>query len=324
MTREVLVAHPRDEMGARYSCALQDYLASREEAELQRAYELGRAALTTGTSILDLAAMYLEGLSGVLRIERNADAAETVKRSAAFFVESLSPFEMTHRAFRDSAIALGNLNERLETEIKRIAHALHDEAGQLLASIYLALKDVDGEVTAVGSARLGHINELLGQVEVQLRRLSHELRPTALGDLGLVPALQFLAEGVSMRYGLTASVDGTTGEHLPVLVETAVYRIVQEALTNVAKHAAATRVDIRLWNDGPMVRCIIRDDGVGFDVAAALARRGPARGFGLAGIQERVAALRGTLRIESRRGAGTRLDLSIPATTERSSDRDVS
>jgi signal transduction histidine kinase len=315
MIRETTLGHPSEEMSSRYSCALQDYLASREEAELQRAYELGRAALSTGTSILDLAAMYHDGLSRALRGESGADAAETMKRSSAFFIESLSPFEMTHRAFRDSAIALGNLNERLETEIKRIAHALHDEAGQLLASIYLALKDVDREVTPVGSARLGHINALLGQVEVQLRRLSHELRPTALGDLGLVPALQFLAEGVSMRYGLTAAVEGSPDDHLPLLVETAVYRIVQEALTNVAKHAAATRVDIRLWRDGQTLRCVIRDDGSGFDVPATLARRGPARGFGLAGIQERVAALRGTLQIESRPGAGTKLDLSIPVGT---------
>jgi signal transduction histidine kinase len=310
--REAPVLPSGAEIASSYSRALQGYLASREEAELQRAYELGRAALSTGTSILDMAALYHEALSDVLRSVPDASAAETVKRSAAFFLESLSPFEMTHRAFHDSAIALGNLHERLETAIKRIAHALHDEAGQLLASIYLALKDVDGEVTPLGSARLTHINELLGQVEVQLRRLSHELRPTALGDLGLVPALQFLAEGVSMRSGLTATVDGSPDDHLPLLVETAVYRIVQEALTNVAKHAAATRVDIRLWRDGEMLRCVIRDDGVGFDVAATLARRGPARGFGLAGIQERVTALRGSLRIESRQGAGTTLDLSIP------------
>ena len=90
MIRETTLAHPSEEMSSRYSCALQDYLASREEAELQRAYELGRAALSTGTSILDLAAMYHDGLSNVLRGESGGAAAETMKRSGAFFIESLA------------------------------------------------------------------------------------------------------------------------------------------------------------------------------------------------------------------------------------------
>jgi signal transduction histidine kinase len=298
---------------AAYGTALRDYLDRRDEADLQRAYELGRIALGDGVGILDLVMVHHDALGDVLRHRAGAEeGAETAQRSAGFLVESLSPFEMTHRGFRESAIALRHLYECLEAEIKRIAHALHDEAGQLLASIYLALRDVEGEVTPAGRARLRGINQLLGQVESQLRRLSHELRPTALDDLGLLPALEFLAEGVSMRSGVTTTVEGSTDGSLPLLVETAVYRISQEALTNVARHAGATRVTIRLWRDGRMFRCLIRDDGAGFDVDAVLARRGTARGMGLPGIQERVAALGGALRIESAPGEGTELELSIP------------
>jgi signal transduction histidine kinase len=301
------------DLAAAYGAALRHYLGRRDEADLQRAYELGRLALGNGVGVLDLAMVHHDALGDVLRSQAGAeDAAEIAQRSAGFLVETLSPFEMTHRGFRESAIALRHLYERLESEIKRIAHALHDESGQLLASIYLALRDVDGEVTPAGRVRLRNINQLLGQVEGQLRRLSHELRPTALDDLGLMPALEFLAEGVSMRTGIAATVEGSTEGSMPLLVETAVYRIAQEALTNVARHAAATRVVIRLWRDGRALRCMIQDDGAGFDVDATLAKKGTARGMGLPGIQERVAALGGALRVRSTPGAGTELDLSIP------------
>jgi signal transduction histidine kinase len=317
MRRSVHVADARAELASRYSAALSDFLASREEADLQRGYELGRFALGADISILDLAWVHQDALIDVLRGVPRGEAdgqgiAETVKRATPFFVESLCPFEMTHRGFRESAIALRHMHERLEAEIKRIAHALHDEAGQLLASIYLALRDVEGEATAAGRAQVQHITTLLGQVEVQLRRLSHELRPTALDDLGLLPALQFLAEGVSMRTGVITTVEGSTEGALPLLVETELYRIVQEALTNVAKHAGATQAEVRVWRDGQTLRCVIRDNGTGFDVAAVLARRGTERGLGLPGIQERVAALGGALRIESTLGDGTELVISFP------------
>lgn len=299
-------------LASQYSSALRDYLARRDEADLQRAYELGRFALAEDVGILEMAVLYHDALGDALRGATAEEATETAKRGVSFFVESLSPFEMTHRGFRDSAIALRHLQERLEAEIRRIAHALHDEAGQLLASVHLALKEVESELSPIGRAHLGDVSVLLGEVESQLRRIAHELRPTALDDLGLMPALQFLAESVSMRTGITTTVDGSLEGALPLLVETAVYRIVQEALTNATRHAGAARVGIRLSREAQTLRCLIEDDGHGFDVAGALARRGSERGLGLAGIQERVAALGGTLRIESRPGAGTKLVLTIP------------
>jgi signal transduction histidine kinase len=297
---------------AEYGTALRVYLERRDEADLQRAYELGRVALANNVGLLELAMMHHDALAAALRSTSDAErTADLARRSAGFLVETLSPFEMTHRGFRESAIALRHLYERVEAEVKRIAHALHDEAGQLLASIYLALREVDAETTPAGRLELKRINQLLSEVEAQLRRLAHELRPTALDDLGLLPALEFLADGVSLRTGITTTVEGSTEGGVPLLVETAMYRIAQEALTNVARHARATRVTIRLWREDGRLRCRIRDDGAGFDVEDALNQRRAGHGMGLHGIQERVSALGGTLQINSNPGVGTELDVSI-------------
>lgn len=302
------------DLPAAYAGALKQYLDRRDEADLQRAYELGRVALGKGVGILDLAMIHHDALAEML--ERVPERTrQDIAHSAGFLVETLSPFEMTHRGFEEAAIALRHLYERVEVEIKRIAHALHDEAGQLLASIYLALRDVEREATPAGLEHVRKINELLGEVEGQLRRLAHELRPTALADLGLLPALEFLADGVSLRAGLITTVDGSTEGSIPLLVETAVYRIVQEALTNVARHASATHVAIRIWRENGSLRCRIRDDGAGFDVRSAMAARVSGRGMGLTGIHERVAALGGSMHIESTPGQGTQLDVSIALET---------
>jgi signal transduction histidine kinase len=320
-----------------YAAALQDYLSRRDEAGLQRAYELGRAGLANGVGILDLATVHHQALIDVVhRARTREDARETVKAVADFFVESLSPFEMTHRGFRESAIALRHLYESLEAEIKRIAHTVHDEAGQVLASAYLALGEVESELAPAGRPHLRKVTDLLGEVERNLRSLAHELRPTALDDLGLLPALELLAEGASLRAtftgqvrgmaspapartrnapdarALTVRVDSALDGSLPLVVETAIYRIVQEALANVTKHAGASHVTVRLWRDDRMSHCVIRDNGCGFDAATVLMKRDARRGLGLVGIQERVAALGGSLRIESGIGEGTEVNIAIP------------
>lgn len=304
---------PLQELLKQYTNALSDYLGGGGETALQEAYELGRRALTEGLGVLDMASLHAEALRVVLRhTATSADFLSKVNDGAKFFAESLSPFEMTHRGYREANIALRHLNERLEEEAKRIAHALHDEAGQLLASVYLALEEAARELPPPAGDRLLRVRSLLDQIEVQLRRLSHELRPTILDDLGLLPALEFLAEGVSTRTGVPIMVKGSTEERLPRLVETALYRIVQEALTNVAKHARATRVTVWLQPEEQMVRCSIRDNGIGFDVAGV---RGGERGLGLIGIKERLDALGGSLQMVSSPGKGTELLITIPLET---------
>jgi len=208
--------------------------------------------------------------------------------------------------------ALHHLNEALEEEIKRIAHALHDEAGQLLASVHIGLAEIARDLPPHAAQRLEDVRGLLDKIEEQLRHLSHELHPTILDDLGLRPALEFLADGVSRRTGLQVGVEGSPGARLSTPTETVLYRVVQEALTNVTKHAQATRVSITLARSGRLLRCAIRDDGVGFDAARVLARRG-SRGLGLIGIQERLHGVGGRLDIIATPGSGTQLIMSVPA-----------
>jgi signal transduction histidine kinase len=147
-----------------------------------------------------------------------------------------------------------------------------------------------------------------------VRRLSHELRPTLLDDMGLVPALEYLAQGISERTGMPITIEGFRDSRLPPGVETALYRVVREALNNVVKHAKATRVRVSVQKEGAAARCSVRDDGVGFDVSSVAKRKGE-RGFGLAGIRERLGALSGTVQINSAPGWGTELLVTIPLET---------
>jgi PAS domain S-box-containing protein len=219
--------------------------------------------------------------------------------------------------------ALRRLNETLEEEAKRIAHALHDEAGQLLASVHLALEGIARDLAPSVSYRLKAVKGLLDQIEAQLRRLSHELRPTILDDLGLVPALEFLSEGVAKRTKLQVTVEGSPIGRLTTPVETALYRIVQEALNNATRHAQASRATIRLEQNGHLIRCLVSDDGIGFDVPAALNRKGD-KGLGLIGIRERLNAIGGVYRIISAPGQGTTLQVEIPLEAQDATQNPVS
>jgi len=296
-----------------YTAALRDSIAGMGESSLQQAYELGRRALADGLGVLDMAAMYHKALAaGLPRDSTPEETALMLEAGAGFFAESLSPFEMTHRGFRDSNIALRHLNQTLEQEIKRIAHALHDEAAQLLASVYLALDEVAGNLPPAREHLL-KVKGLLDLIEGQLRQLSHELRPTILDDWGLLPALKFLAEGVTARTGLFIKVEGESAPSLSPLLATTLYRIVQEALTNVTRHAKATQVKVTLQHELQILRCSIKDNGIGFDVSSLSARTGE-RGLGLIGIRERLHSVGGSPSLVSTPGQGTELVITIPYT----------
>jgi two-component system sensor histidine kinase UhpB len=220
---------------------------------------------------------------------------------------------------RQAEQALRGLNARLEDEARRIAHALHDEAGQLLASVHLAVASIANELPAPVRERLDTVTVLLDQVAEQLRHLSHELRPVILDHLGLVPALEFLAQGVSKRTGLAVAIDASLAGTVPPSIQTALYRILQETLTNVSKHAHATHVSVRLHHDVRTIHCSIGDDGIGFDLSAVCPNREKS-GLGLIGIRERIATLGGTFSIASAPGRGTTLEMRIPLKNSRRSD----
>jgi signal transduction histidine kinase len=205
--------------------------------------------------------------------------------------------------------ALRRAVQAQEVERRRLARELHDETGQALTSILLGLSAVEraGSLDEARAA-VGELRDLVVETLQEVRALAVELRPSALDDFGLEPALRRLGQSIRETRSLDVQVETMLdGSRLPEDVETAVYRIVQEALTNVVKHARAERVSIVLTRTSDGVLVVIEDDGHGFETDEI--RRG---GLGLTGMRERVDLLEGKLEIESARGAGTTLIVELP------------
>jgi signal transduction histidine kinase len=305
------VSERRRNLALDYTVALQHYLSEPEEPALARAHELGRKALTDGLGVLDMATLHSSALATTLQHPlADAERAHLLEALEKFFLETLSPFEMAHRGFWEANVVLHRLNDVLEAQAKRIAAELHDESAQLLATVHFALAEVARELPDERASAIHAARGLLDQIEQRLRTLAHELRPPILDDLGLVPALEFLADTVSKRYALSVVVQVSLHRTLPATVEAMLYRIAREALTNVAKHAKATEAQVLVTEGAHCVVCSIRDNGVGIDPAALAP--GGGRGMGLREIQERVAALGGALRLDGRAPRGTDLTVEIP------------
>ena len=206
-----------------------------------------------------------------------------------------------------------------EEERRRIARELHDEVGQALSAVNLELTAAQQYLLRTGTDTdlLGEARALADGALRNVRDLSQLLHPSVLEDLGLSAALRSFLNGFGRRTGTTVAFleDGTPGRLMPE-AERAIYRIVQEAMTNVARHAAATRVEIRMAEADGFVSVVVEDDGVGFD-AREVERPGRQGGLGLLGIRERVSQLSGTVRIHSVIGRGTRLEVTIPSAERR-------
>ena len=202
-----------------------------------------------------------------------------------------------------------------EEERRRIARELHDQMGQNLTALNLGLKSLhDSKPSADFPALLQPLQELAAQTARDLHRVALELRPAALDDLGLVKAVRTLVETWSQRYRIEAdfAAEGYNPAGLSSEIETTLYRIIQEALNNVAKHSGATRVSLVLRRAADHLKAIIEDDGRGFDFATALQAADGRGRLGLVGIQERLAGMSGTLHIESAPGQGATLIVRIP------------
>jgi signal transduction histidine kinase len=294
-----------------YAVQLERWLAHGGEESLRGACQLARRAIDEGLGVIDMSELHQSALERALdHPAAGLDPARAVRIAKTFLVETLLPFEMAHRASRESNATLRRLNERFENDAKRISHAIHAEAGQLLASAAIALERVGRELPEKRD-ELRQVATLLDEIHHELRRLSHELRPPLLDQLGLLPALRFLAEGVSERSGIAVRVYGELPARPAPQVEVAVYRIVQEALHNVVAHSGAARAMVRVWKDGKSLLCSVRDGGNGFDPRAAT-EAGTGRGLGLVSIRERLYDLGGTLKIETAPGRGTDLVIMIP------------
>jgi signal transduction histidine kinase len=292
-----------------YQDALQSYLRDLGEEHLHRAYEMGRAALVAGLGVLEVAACHHVALTRVLAAGQAGDRTRAFDAAGRFLAESLSPFEMSHRGTRDAALALQRLNDTLENEAKRIGQALHNEAGQLLASVHIALAELGSSLPGPARDKVDQIVQLLKDSEDSLRDLSHELRPMVLEHLGLLPALRSLAEKLARRNHLSITVSGNNHARMPASIESAVYRAAQEGLNNVVRHARARSVRVRIRCGSRWVSCIVQDDGVGLSKPL---RREDNSGLGLIGIRERLGALGGSFRIVSRPQRGSTLLCVVP------------
>jgi two-component system, NarL family, sensor histidine kinase DevS len=226
--------------------------------------------------------------------------AETLAARAAIAVD------LSERVSRD---AMRRVVEAQELERRRLARELHDETGQALTSILLGLKPLEQSVgTDEGRGAVASVRELVVSTLQDVRALAVELRPAALDDFGLVPAVERLTTTFGEQSGLRVDLEAQLGDaRLPSEVETALYRVVQEALTNIVKHAGAGHVSILLARKDGAVVAVIEDDGSGFDPAGT---REDA--LGLAGMRERIGLLGGRLQIESTSGDGTTLVAEVP------------
>ncbi len=203
-----------------------------------------------------------------------------------------------------------------EEERRHIARELHDEASQAMTAIAWELATAEGMMTNQPDEVRGRVvalRHLTDQIMNNLRQLITRLRPAMLDELGLVAALITYADDCSSRYPFLVETEITgQSRRLPPKIETTLYRIAQEAITNVAKHAQATHVSIRLHFDKQEVTLHVSDDGVGMDVAVARQAAASGTGWGLAGIRERIELVRGRLDIRSSPGNGTELCVEVP------------
>ena len=227
--------------------------------------------------------------------------AESLGSRAAIAVD------LSERVSQDS---VRRVVEAQELERTRLARELHDETGQALTSILLGLKPLEQSAeSAEAREALESVRELVISTLQNVRRLAVELRPSALDDFGLVPAVERLTETFREQSGLRVDLESQLGEaRLPSEAETTLYRVIQEALTNVIKHAGANRVSILLQRKKSTAVAVVEDDGSGFDPSDARADA-----LGLVGMRERVSLAGGRLQIESTPNSGTTVVAEVPS-----------
>jgi signal transduction histidine kinase len=229
---------------------------------------------------------------------------EDMRLAEAFAARAAVAVDLSERVASD---ALRRVVGAQELERQRLARELHDETGQALTSILLKLKSFEdlADPSRVVAA-MGELRELVVTTLQDVRRLAVELRPKALDDFGLVPAIERLVGTFREQTGIEVDLESRLGsDRLPREIETTLYRITQEALTNVVKHAQAKRVSIVLTPRDGSVAAVIEDDGRGITEAAG-------DGLGLLGMRERIALVDGRLEVESSPGSGTTLSFEVP------------
>jgi signal transduction histidine kinase len=365
-----------NDLSQQYMAALRTYLTDKNERALLQAYELGRKTIADGLGVIDMARIHEEVLLCLLpKSHSTRESIQVAKGAGIFLAESLSPFEITHRGFRDANQTLRQLNDTLgernrqlasanqrlkreiaerkraerelrdseehyrilfnqarlmqenlrylssqilhvqEEERKRISRELHDEVGQALTAVNVSLavlkNAMDGKEGEMRK-KITDAQNLLEQTMETVHSFSRELRPAMLDDLGLVPALRSFVKSFAERTGTQISFNATPDvEKLEIEQKTVLYRVAQESLTNIAKHAQASygAVNIRKVRNG--ISMEIKDNGKSFRVDEQISSKGKKR-LGLLGIQERVRLANGTFQAQSTPGKGTKIRVWIP------------
>ncbi len=235
--------------------------------------------------------------------------------------EDITDRRNTEFMLRRSRNELRHLARRLattqETERQHLARELHDQIGQNIAALGVLLSAINEVVIHAlpdhAADRLAAAMRLTGEIAESVRRVMLDLRPPVLDDYGLLAALQWMGRQLQQQAGITIDVQGIGNiERLPADIETALFRITQEALTNVLKHAQASTVFLTLQMHDDVVNVTVADDGVGFASSRAPADASRLTGWGLINMQERTRSIGGTLKIDSRQGQGTRVTVMLP------------
>ncbi|HEX3128687.1 MAG TPA: GAF domain-containing sensor histidine kinase [Thermoanaerobaculia bacterium] len=242
--------------------------------------------------------------------DEHVRVAEALSSQASVAVENAILFEQMQAATERMQTLSRRLVEVQENERRTVARELHDEAAQALVSLRYGLQLLERETGGEGvAARVTELKQTTDAVIDSLHRLVAALRPASLDLVGLDAALRQYLRSIEAKWGLTVrfKARGLEGERLPAAVETALYRIVQEAVTNVVRHASATRVDVLVERRDGRAMAMVEDDGKGFTPATALG----AERLGLLGMRERAEALEGTLTIESAPGEGTTIAVEV-------------
>ena len=361
----------------RYHAALRKHLKqARPAADLRPAIGLGRLAMSAGLKTLDLARIHQQALIALVLPSYSPDTRDVlVRRAGAFFAETITPIEKTHRiaheanaeldrtirALNERAIELATSNRELRLEITRrraaekslresklhytqllaqsrqmqeqlrnlsrqllsaqeeerkiISRELHDVIAQTLTSINVQLANLKKEAMKNTTGLDRNITRTQRLVERSVdivHRFARDLRPTVLDDLGLIPALRTFMKGFTEETGIRvhlsafAAVEQVNGDKRTVL-----YRVAQEALTNVGRHAQASRVEVKIQKTDGGICMKIKDDGKGFEKERVLsARRG--QRLGLLGMSERLDMVGGKFTVTSRPGKGTTVLAQVP------------
>lgn len=232
---------------------------------------------------------------------------DDLRLAEAFGTRAALAIHLSERVARET---VDGILEAQEVERSRIARELHDETGSALAAVLLGLAAIDETATLPEAHQASAaLRETARTTLENIGRLAFELRPSALDEFGLGPALKDLGRGLEEQGGpkVTLKMDRPSDERLPAKVETALFRVTQEALTNIVKHAEAQAVRIIFARRERSLVLTIEDDGRGFSRA-----RVPRGRLGLVGMRERIASVDGALDIQSKPGTGTRLTIEIP------------